>query len=160
MKIDYGHLCLRAETPTDLDFLSELYASTREAELTSFGWPQAQLDSFLQQQFQAQTAQYSASYPDASLYIIEYNGDAMGRLYLAHLQGETRLIDIALLPNYQNLGIGEHLIKALLDEARTTGLPVRLHVEQLNPALHLYQRLGFQICEERGVYLFMEYLPE
>ena len=157
IKIDCDKLSLRAQSAIDQDFLLQLYASTRQAELSSLAWPQAQLDAFLQQQFQAQNTQYLASYPDALFQIIEYEGEAIGRLYVAHLQEEVRLIDIALLPEYQNLGMGEHLIKGVLDDARTASIPERIHVEQLNPAQRLYKRLGFQIREQRGVHLFMEY---
>ncbi len=36
-------------------------------------------------------------------------------------------------------------------------LPVRIHVQQSNPAFHLYQRLGFQKIDENGVYFLMEW---
>jgi ribosomal protein S18 acetylase RimI-like enzyme len=38
-------------------------------------------------------------------------------------------------------------------------LPVRLHVERNNPALRLYQRLGFREVEDQGVYLALEWTP-
>jgi hypothetical protein len=34
---------------------------------------------------------------------------------------------------------------------------VRIHVERCNPALRLYERLGFRQIDDRGVYLFMEW---
>jgi hypothetical protein len=37
---------------------------------------------------------------------------------------------------------------------------VRLHVEPLNPALGLYERLGFRRIDDTGVYLLMEWSPE
>jgi hypothetical protein len=33
-------------------------------------------------------------------------------------------------------------------------------VEQFNPALRLYKRLGFHQKEDKGVYLLMEWSPE
>ena len=36
----------------------------------------------------------------------------------------------------------------LLDEAQAAALPVRIHVEQFNPAMRLYLRLGFEPIEE------------
>ncbi|RYZ82691.1 MAG: GNAT family N-acetyltransferase, partial [Proteobacteria bacterium] len=35
--------------------------------------------------------------------------------------------------------------------------PLSIHVERLNPALRLYQRLGFQMIEDKGVYLLREW---
>jgi hypothetical protein len=32
---------------------------------------------------------------------------------------------------------------------------VTIHVERMNPALRLYERLGFALAEDRGVYLFL-----
>jgi hypothetical protein len=37
------------------------------------------------------------------------------------------------------------------------GKPLRIHVEGFNPALRLYERLGFRQIEDKGVYLFMEW---
>jgi hypothetical protein len=37
---------------------------------------------------------------------------------------------------------------------------VRIHVERQNPALALYERLGFRLLEDRGVYLFLEWRAE
>jgi hypothetical protein len=33
----------------------------------------------------------------------------------------------------------------------------RIHVERFNPALRLYERLGFRQVEDKGVYLFLEW---
>jgi hypothetical protein len=37
------------------------------------------------------------------------------------------------------------------------GKPLRIHVERFNPALRLYERLGFRQIDDRGVYLFLEW---
>jgi hypothetical protein len=39
----------------------------------------------------------------------------------------------------------------------TAGKLLRIHVERFNPALRLYERLGFRPIEDKGVYLFMEW---
>ena len=51
------------------------------------------------------------------------------------------------------------LRRQLLAEAVTAGKPVRLHVEQANPARRLYQRLGFEQIEDQGIYLLLECKP-
>ena len=68
-------------------------------------------------------------------------------------------MDIALLPGYRNAGIGRRLVRDIQNEARAKGLPVRLHVELFNRAVHLYERLGFSRIGENGIYLKMEWLP-
>ena len=74
-------------------------------------------------------------------------------------QAEIRMVDIALLPPSRNAGIGTALRRDLLAEAAVAHQPVRLHVEQCNPALRLYERLGFVPIADKGVYLLMEWAP-
>ena len=68
-------------------------------------------------------------------------------------------MDIALLPEFRNHGIGSTLLEQILEEGRNRNLPVTIHVERFNPALHLYERLGFRQIEDKGVYLLMECAP-
>jgi ribosomal protein S18 acetylase RimI-like enzyme len=66
-------------------------------------------------------------------------------------EAEVRIVDIALLPDYCNRGIGTTLLRGLQSEAAAAGKPLRIHVERFNPALVLYHRLGFQQVDDRGV---------
>jgi len=52
------------------------------------------------------------------------------------------------------------LLRSLIEEASRARKPLRIHVEQFNPALRLYQRLGFQTKGTNGVYFLMELWPE
>jgi GNAT superfamily N-acetyltransferase len=53
-------------------------------------------------------------------------------------------VTIAVVPAHQRKGVGTALLKALLALARNDGLAaLSLSVEQDNPALELYERLGF-----------------
>ena len=80
----------------------------------------------------------------------------MGRLYLEQTERELRIMDVSLLPDHRNQGLGTALMRALLGHADDQQLTLSLHVEPFNPALRLYQRLGFCHAETRGVYLFMQ----
>jgi ribosomal protein S18 acetylase RimI-like enzyme len=140
----------------DEAFLYDVYASTRLQELLPLGWSADQQAAFLAQQFDAQHRYYQANYAGADFQIILLGDRPIGRLYVARGGDEVRIIDIALLPEYRNDGIGSRLLGDLLDEAARAGKPVRIHVEKFNPALRLYRRLGFAIVEDRGVYWFME----
>jgi hypothetical protein len=42
-------------------------------------------------------------------------------------------------------------LRGLRSEAAAAGKPLRTHVERFNPALRLYQRLGFRQIDDRGV---------
>ena len=59
-------LSLRPITPEDEPFLARLYASTRAEELAQTNWSEEQKAMFCRMQFNAQTADYRANYPDAS----------------------------------------------------------------------------------------------
>ena len=41
--------------------------------------------------------------------------------------------------------------------AAAAGKSVTIHVERMNPALRLYERLGFRLVEDKGVYLFLSW---
>ena len=62
------------------------------------------------------------------------------------------------MPEYCNRGIGTTVLRELQSEAADAGKPLRIHVERFNPALRLYERLGFRQVEDKGVYLFLEWL--
>lgn len=154
----YG-LAFRSITEADQPFLYQLYASTREEELAIVPWSEDMKETFLKFQFKAQHSFYQSHFKDADYWIIEKAGIAIGRLYLDQHPYETRIIDIALLPNYRDRGIGTILLKMVLAAGRVKNLPVRIHVEQNNRALNLYRRLGFIQIGEEGVYYLMEWMP-
>ena len=153
-------IAMRPIRADDEAFLLNVYASTRLDELTPLGWNVAQQMAFLTQQFTAQHQHYQTHYADANFDVIMLDGQPIGRLYVARWEDEIRLIDIALLPEYRNAGIGSRLLNDLLAEATQAGKPVRIHVEKFNPALRLYERLGFSRIDDRGVYWFMEWAAQ
>jgi ribosomal protein S18 acetylase RimI-like enzyme len=66
-------------------------------------------------------------------------------------------MDIALLPPFRGQGIGAGLLRPLLAEGADAGRSVSIHVEQSNPAMSLYRRLGFVPVGEHGVYILMRW---
>jgi ribosomal protein S18 acetylase RimI-like enzyme len=150
---------LRAVGPGDEDFLFRVYASTRTEELAPVPWTAEQKVAFVRQQFQAQSVDWGRNYPNAEFSVIEVEGIPAGRFYVDRRQDEIRLVDIALLPNFRRAGIGTGLIRDLLARAQAQGVPVTIHVEVFNPARALYERLGFEKVEDRGMYLFMRWSP-
>jgi GNAT superfamily N-acetyltransferase len=143
----------------DRDFLYEVYASTRLEELSPLGWDEAQVKAFLEMQFAAQHDYYQSQFPDADFQIVIEDGRPIGQLYVDRRADEIRIIDIALLPARRGAGLGSGLLKGILEEAAESERPVRIHVEQFNPALRLYERLGFARIGDQGVYLLMEWTP-
>ena len=144
---------------SDQTFLAQLYASTRVEELAVIDWSQQEKNAFLQMQFEAQHQFYQEQFADAEFDLIVKDEQPIGRLYVQRREDEIRIIDIALLPEYRNGGIGGKLLQGLLDEAEKMSLPVRIHVERFNRALSLYKRLGFSAIDDNGVYYLLEWLP-
>jgi ribosomal protein S18 acetylase RimI-like enzyme len=147
---------LRPAGPDDEPFLYQLYCSTRAEEMAAWGWDPAQQEMFLKMQFRARQLGYQGQSTNADSRIIERGDRPIGRLLVFRSESEICLADIALLPEFRGAGIGTALINELLAEAREAGKPVTLHVEKTNPAGRLYQRLGFSVVEDTGVYFKME----
>ncbi|HYM59686.1 MAG TPA: GNAT family N-acetyltransferase [Thermoanaerobaculia bacterium] len=153
-------ISLRTEVAEDHEFLAELYAGTREEELRPVPWSDEEKKAFLRSQFEAQTLHYKEHYHAAEFWIIEKGGEAIGRLYLHHQRTDTRIVDIALVAQHRGSGIGGMLLGRVLGEAAAAGRSVSIHVEAYNPALRLYERLGFRQIGMHGVYYLMEWRPE
>lgn len=152
-----SNLTLRPVGPDDHDFLVEVYGSTRAEEMALVPWTNEQRDAFVRSQFAAQQEHYANKYRAASHDIILSNGRPVGRLYVARLDQEIRIIDITLLPAERNAGIGSYLIKQLLDEASRSGKVTRIYVEEFNPSLRLFERLGFSPSEQQGIHLLLQW---
>ena len=154
-----ANITLRPVSPDDYDFLVEVYGSTRAEELALTPWTTEQQQAFVRSQFAAQQDHYAQKYPTASHDIILSDNRPVGRLYVARLDQEIRIIDITLLPAERNAGIGSNLIKQLLDEANRSGKITRIYVEEFNPSLRLFQRLGFSPSEQHGIHLLLQCNP-
>ncbi len=151
-----GEVTLRAATPADRGFLFSVYAATRDAELEQVPWTDAQKQAFLWQQFEAQDHEYRRAYPDGRFSVIELSTNPVGRLYLRHGATDTRIIDLALLPEFRNWGIGSRLLGDLTRDADHSGRSLSIHVEVFNSgARRLYERFGFEVTEDKGVYLLL-----
>ena len=73
-----------------------------------------------------------------------------------HIDTDTPSLAISLLPKYRGLGIGARLLDALLLLLRENGnRQASLSVQKENPALRLYQRMGFRIVAEKGTEYLM-----
>jgi ribosomal protein S18 acetylase RimI-like enzyme len=152
-----NRITLRLATPADEAFELDLYAGTRWDELKLVDWSDSQKQTFFKMQFTARQQQYCRLYPRALDRIILQDSEAIGRLLIDQEERYLVLIDIALLPAHQNRGIGTKLVQSLLEEAAAVGKSVRLHVLATNPALRMYERLGFVATDEDGTYVEMEW---
>ena len=133
----------------------------RHRRVRAVQWTDEEKAAFLWQQFTLQQHQYYQEHYDGATFdVILRDATPVGRLYVARWPNEIRIIDIALLPAHRKSGIGTALLNELLAEGTATGKRVTIHVERFNPAMRLYQRLGFSEVFDRGVYAMMEWSAE
>lgn len=149
-------LAYRPLAEEDFEFIEALYLSTRAEEMALSDWPEAQKHDFLTQQHRAQHHHYKTYYPNAERLILEREGAAIGRLYVDIWTHEIRIVDISLVPSERGHGVGEALLRDVIEWAASMSKGVSIHVEKFNPARNLYLRLGFAVTEDKGIYDLME----
>jgi len=156
-----GNLCLRPVSTQDDEFLLSVYTSTRAEELAQAEWQEGQREAFVKWQFDRQRSEYEARFPDAEYYVIMIDDQPAGRIWIGTDAEQIRLLDIAILPAFQNRGAGTLLLKQLIAEAGSSGKALRHMVFVLNNDAHrFYERLGFVIIEDLGAYKHMEWNPK
>ena len=152
-------LALREVTAADEPFLRDLYRSTRDPELALTIWSEDEKRAFSDEQFDFQDRWYRSQYAGARFLVIERGGSPIGRLYLHETANEIGVMDIALVPEARNAGLGTALMEWVKAAAAARNAAVTLHVEIFNPARALYARLGFREESIEGMHLRMRWAP-
>lgn len=80
--------------------------------------------------------------------IVEYDNKDIGLFKINKESSPWDVIQIQILPEYQNRGIGSLILKTVIKEAKSLSKSIRLSVYKNNPALKLYKRNGFRVVEE------------
>jgi len=139
---------LRAATPADEPFLIRLRKLTMTAHLERAGEPVDDESHRLRARSNLHIAQ-----------IVCCNGEDIGLIKLVRSETGWHLQQLQILPAYQGRGIGTEVIRAMLAEARKARVTVSLNVLHGNPAVHLYERLGFQVTGQTSLELNMTCRP-
>lgn len=152
---------LRPLHTDDHAWLSDLYATTRQAEMAAVPWDQASKRAFLDQQFVAQHQHYLAHFPDADFLAIEQaQHGPVGRYYVQRQAPMHLIVDICLLPAMRGQSVGQSLIRHSQHCAAAQGCGMRLHVLDANTAAQrLYARLGFVAGQAEGNHRAMHWHP-
>ena len=154
------NVSLRPVTDDDKEFLVSVYAGTRARELAQVQWEEGQKESFVRWQFEMQQKEYETRFPDARYDVILVDGVPAGRIWVGSDDKQIRLLDIAVMEQFQNRGVGTILLRRLMDEATEANKPLRHMVFVLNDNAHrFYERLGFRVIEDLGGYKHMEWVP-
>jgi GNAT superfamily N-acetyltransferase len=83
--------------------------------------------------------------------LILVNGERAGCVAFRVGKDEIGIDSFYLAARYHNRGLGTAILKVLLAEADTLGLPVRLEVLRGSPADRFYERHGFAKLDEDDV---------
>jgi len=88
--------------------------------------------------------------------VAEQNGQVVGAAWTriipayGHIDHDTPELAISILPEFRGYGIGTKLLKRLFEVLRKHGYKrTSLSVQKNNPAVRLYQRLGYEITGDR-----------
>jgi ribosomal protein S18 acetylase RimI-like enzyme len=143
---------LRQAVPADAAFEQHLYASTRD-DLRPLG-PEV-FDGLVGMQFRAQSMSIRLEHPRADKKIVVVDDQPVGRIIVDADGPYIEVIDVALLPEFRCHGIGSSVLRGVLTHADRVGRSVKLYVEKQSRAVRLYERLGFAIADDVGMYFAM-----
>lgn len=90
-------------------------------------------------------------------HIIQFHNQDIGMLKVEQRDGYIFLGDIQIKKEFQGKGIGSRLINDLIQNSKSQALPIRLRVLKGNPAIKLYQRVGFALIHELDNCYELEY---
>ncbi len=151
---------LRPINNDDYNFLYKIYCSTRIDEMMIAQWPEYEREEFLRSQFQLQHTQYLSNNKNATFNIILLDDVLVGRIYMDRKETEIRIIDIALLKEFRNKGIGTKILNDIIEESEKSKTPISLYVDNNSLAKNWYERHGFSQEGDTGVYIFMKRNPQ
>lgn len=122
------NIAVRTMQPGDVDAVAAI-------EAISFSMPWSR-ESFAQELEENDLAHYL---------VVEADGKVVGYAGMWIILDEAHVTNIAMLPEYRGLGLGEKLVSTLMEQARSLGaVCMTLEVRKSNAgAQRFYGRLGF-----------------
>ncbi|MHC4598048.1 MAG: GNAT family N-acetyltransferase [Planctomycetota bacterium] len=145
-----GEIARRPATAEDDGFAYRVKKQALGPYITEvWGWDEAVQREFHRNEFDA-----------SRLEILAWSGRDVGTMAVRSDGEGLTLFALYILPQCQNRGIGTRLLRALQEEARGKGIPVKLQVLKVNPARRLYERMGFIAKGETDTHIQMEWRPE
>jgi ribosomal protein S18 acetylase RimI-like enzyme len=144
---------LRPVVSTDQAFLRDLYIDAH-ADIAAL--PAEAAQTIVDLQLRAQSAQYAATWPTATDWVILANGQRAGRIWTARTEDTVRVLDLAVCTTHRRRGIASQLLRDLQQE----GARVALSVWAGNAtARALYDDLGFEEVGSSAGYLELAWSP-
>ncbi len=143
---DYSLIKLIPADETHKEFSYQVKKAAEGEYITlMFGW-----DEDVQRDFH--TKAWQRQKPD----IITYDGKLIGTIATIVSADCIEIGQFFIIPDYQNKGIGTHLLKSILDKADQPGKNVALRFLKNNPVKSLYVRNGFRVVHTDEILYYME----
>ena len=138
---------IRVATPLDHDWLRQLNRlAYRDVVTREFGeWDDP-----------AQTEQFDSKLQQAAFRIVELEGRPIAAVWSKECEDHVYLHELIVLPEFQDRGIGSHVLSLEVGRADALRKPLRLHVLALSRARGLYARNGFIETTRDDVFVDME----
>lgn len=136
---------IRQATKQDLDILDRLYTEN--------------MQGYVEQVYPWQPNLFRANFVPQEYQVLESNRQIIGFFKIVVNNEDIYLGEIQICSEYQNRGIGTQLLRSIIKKSQITNCRIWLKVIKGNPAINLYQRLGFKIFQESTTHLYLEFLP-
>ena len=139
---------LRPSLNQDFDYCKRLYFGEMECIIEQLHLDRAAHEIGFQQQWDP-----------TQVRIITLEGVDLGWLQTIPKEDDLFVAQMFVDRPFQRRGIGTEVMKQLIAEAAHAHQAVRLNVVKINPALRLYERLGFRVTHEDDRKFYMKLDP-
>jgi ribosomal protein S18 acetylase RimI-like enzyme len=130
-------IVLRPARPEDFDYCARLYFVGMDSVIRELNLDAA-----------AHAAGFRQQWEVTQVRIITFDGADIGWLQSVTQSDSLYLAQLFVDSAFQGRGIGTEVMHRLIGEATRAGRAVTLSVVKTNPALRLYERLGFRVTHE------------
>ncbi len=138
---------LRMPDASDYEFLKRVHHVTLRDHVSKiWGWENSAQDEFFKEDFDS-----------GQIRVLDAFSESVGYMQLKLDSGALHLVNILILPEFQNRGIGTEVIKNLITESEKDGRVLKLGVFKINErARKLYESLGFKTYGETPTHFLMQ----
>jgi GNAT superfamily N-acetyltransferase len=151
---------LRPCTPADDPFLAVVFATTWADQVAALP-NQALAQHVLRIQHIAQEHRFAVRYPGHERYLVVWEDEPAGRLYLHRGADTVQIVDLTLLPAFRSRGIAARIVHDLCDRAADDGRRVSLLVGRRDRRLaDMVTSLGFTRTSQDDLETLYEWRPD
>jgi ribosomal protein S18 acetylase RimI-like enzyme len=128
---------LRLSRPEDFEYCAAIYFAEMDRTIQELNLDRS-----------AQVASFHERWEVTQVRIITLDGADIGWLQTTTKDDTLFLAQLVVESAFQRQGIGTEVMKYLIDEATRACQAITLGVVKTNPALRLYERLGFRVTHD------------